>query len=842
LPFFVVAIGASPGELDALRVLLRHGAARNDRVLVVILQLAPGFDGSPAELLGSSCGVRVVQIEDAARPVPGTVYVNGPNQLVTLHEGHFRLVDRGAVEVLPLNGLLSSLGLAQGDQCAAILLRGAAEDGAYGAHMLREAGGVVLVEEPASAASDAPPDGVLPSALVGLVGTPAQLCERLDAYVASSTASHEGTISAEREALDAIVALLSERSRIQFARYERSLLTRRIQRRARWLGVATFACYLERLQNQPEEVEQLARESLDGMTEFFRDPAAWHYLEQKVLPDLLAAVPDGGVLRVWVAGCATGEEGYSLGMLLQDQIQRSGRLISYRLFATEVRRDLLRQARAGEYPLSACLGVPEALRDRYFDRRDDRLVAKRVLRDRLIFTPHDLLVDPPFTQLDLVSCRNLLGQIAPEARCAVLTQFRAALNEGGFLLLGASESAAQCESRFRLLDVKARIYLARGAVSATSSARPRAKAAGPTWASEQAVLPRSERSTEFLYEAALQRYVPPGVAVNEQFEVLQVFGKVAKFVRMPPGRASINLLDMVPRPLSLLLGSAGRKALRKREEISIPEVSVATPGGEQSVCLRVLPVDDLPGVALGLLIFFEPRNVSAGVQEPASGSEEASQQRLRELVEALASAREALSTAVQDLEAQTRQLQEQNRELTTANSELTSGNEELQGVNEELYTVNSESHDKIGALEQVNENLQQLLSAVDAGGLSLDQQLAVVRFNPAITRLFALGEADLGRPLGEIELNADYPTLDADVRETLRSGVGRKTNLRAHDGSYWELALHAARAGSAGNAGGVLVTTREISALGPPACGVVAFAPGRSTPELAAPSSCARRP
>jgi two-component system, chemotaxis family, CheB/CheR fusion protein len=813
LPGFVVAIGASLEDLDALRVLLRHSPFAGDCAMVVILQLGIGCDRSTAaELLGKDCALQIETIEDGVSPVPGTLYVNGLQKLVTLHAGHFTSADRPpAFAALPLGVLLGSLGLGQGDQCAAILLGGAATDGGYGAHMLREAGGLVLVQEPVGAPEELP-QRVLSSGCVDLVGTPAQLCERLESYVRSLTSTNDGASGSEHEAVDQIVKLLSERSRIHFAKYERDTLTRRIRRRAGWFGAATLPCYLDKLQSRPDELDQLTREALGGATQFFRDPAAWRYLEQKVLPDLLAGVEEGGVLRVWVAGCATGEEGYSLGMLLEQQIQRSGRLISYRLFATEVRRDLLRQARAGEYPLSACHGIPEALRERYFDLDGDTLVAKRLLRDKLIFTPHDLLVDPPFTQLDLVSCRNLLGQVEPEARAAVLSRFRAALNEGGFLMLGAAESAAQCESQFRLLDDEARIYLARGPSRSNSTLAPRARAPSRELGTGQPLLPRSERSSEFLYEAALQRYVPAGVAVNDEFELLQLFGKVAQFVRMPPGRATINLLDMVPRPLGLLLGSAGRKALRTREEISIPDLSVVTPSGELTVCLRIVPVDDPSGVALGLLIFFElPGSFCASARAASAEFGDATQQRLRELIEALALARETLSSAVQDLEAQNQEWRAKNQELTASNAELTSSNEELQSVNEELYTVNTESQNKIGALDQLNGNLEDLLSAVNVGGLLLDRELAVVRFNPTAMRLFALREADLGRPLREIAMNGEYPSLDADLRETLRSGVGKSINVRAHDGAFWQVGLQLARAGHGGSAGGVLVTTRELS-------------------------------
>jgi two-component system CheB/CheR fusion protein len=817
LPFFVVAVGASAGGLEASQDLFRHLAPGSGLSFVFIQHLPPDFKSMMSQLLGRQTQLQVVEIEEGASPLPNCVHVAPPHCVVTLEQGRFRCTSRDVARVLlPINVFLSSLAEEQGDQGVAVILSGTGSDGTHGARVLKEAGGLVLAQEPGSAKFDGMPNSVINSGSVDFVGTPTHLAERLQQYAQKAVerlASETGDLEREREAFDEILRILRQQSRLHFSMYKPAMVLRRIQRRAGLVGEESLSAYAQYLKARPPEVEQLTRELLIGVTQFFRDPFAWGYLEDTILPQLLALGGEPGTLRLWVAGCGTGEEAYTLAMLLEEQIQKQRRPINYRLFATDVRRDSLRYARAGAYPLDACSGIPEPLRERYFETRGEQLVARRALRDAVTFAPHDLLTDPPFTQLNLVVCRNLLIYLDAEAQRHVITRLRSSLKEGGFLFLGTSESVGDASPLFRSLHARAGVYLARGTPSTGQSVLPSLRELSVDVSSGSTPPPRAARSTESLYEAVLERYAPPGVAVDSNFELIQVFGRVADFVSVPPGRVTISLLKMVPRSLAALLSTAGRKALSQGEEITIPEVRVPVADGEQVFCVRIAPVEDLPGVALGLLIFFEsPRIAAEPTPVDASELEGAARQRLRELEDELMVARENLQSAVQDLEASNEELQATNEELTASNEELQSTNEELQSVNEELYTVNSEYQEKIGELEETNADLENLLGAVDAGVLFLDERLTIRRFNDSATRLFPLRPEDIGRPLSEIAVQADT-ALAQQAFDVLHSGQRKIVTALGHDGAWWNIGLQVARDRNGKSGGGVIVTLQEISEL-----------------------------
>jgi two-component system CheB/CheR fusion protein len=712
---------------------------------------------------------------------------------------------------------LTSLAESQGDQAIAVILSGTGSDGTHGARVLKEAGGLVLAQEPGSAKFEGMPNSAIQSGCVDYVGTPAHLVERVEQFAKRSQerlGATNGDGAPERDACEEILRLLRQQSRIHFSMYKPALVLRRIRRRAALSGEKSLSSYADLLKARPPELEQLTRELLLGVTQFFRDPAAWGYLEDTILPQLLALAGERGTLRLWVAGCATGEEAYTLAMLLEEQSHKLRRPISYRLFATDVRRDSLRFARAGVYSAAACAGIPEPLRERYFEARAEQLVVRRALRDAVTFAPHDLLSDPPFTQLNLVVCRNLLIYLEAEAQRHVLSRLRASLKEGGFLFLGSSESVGEGSPLFRALNARQGMFLARGAVSNAHSVLPSLRELTLEVSGGSTPPPRAARSTESLYEAVVERYAPPGVAVDSNFELLQVFGRVADFVSVPPGRVTISLLKMVPRALAALLSTAGRKALSQGEEVLIPEVRIPVHGVEQAFCVRIAPVEDLPGVALGLLIFFEsPRPTAQPAALDAPDLDGASRQRLRELEDELLVARENLNAAVQDLETSNEELQSTNEELTASNEELQSTNQELQSVNQELYTVNCEYQEKIGELEETNADLENLLRVVDAGVLFLDERLTIRRFNDSATRVVPLRHEDLGRPLGEIAIQADCPSLADDALEVLHSGERKLLTALGHDGAWWSIGLRAARDRSGESGDGVIVTLQEISDL-----------------------------
>ncbi len=818
LPFFVVGVGASAGGLEALQAFFHRTRPSAAVCYVVVQHLSPDFKSMMSELLSRRTSLEVHDIRHGTAPRPGCIYLLGPKQVLTLEHGRFCIQERFPSGLfLPINLFFGSLATHQGDQCAAVVLSGTGTDGTHGARQVKEAGGLVAVQEPGTAKFDGMPNSVISAGLADVTGGPAQLADRIAQYVAHPLLPVPGaTEPVVRDSgsavLQEVLAILRPHARLNFGHYKEGTVLRRLHRRASLVGDETLEAYMARLRSDPEEIERMSRELLIGVTQFFRDVDSWAYLEKNVIPRIVEGAEERGTLRLWVAGCATGEEAYTLAMLVEEQLQRVRRALSVRLFATDARRDSLRFARIGQYPAAAGASIPEALREKYFELKGDALVARRPLRDMITFAPHDVLQDPPFTQLSLITCRNLLIYLTAEAQRRVLGRFRVALREGGYLFLGASETVGEARSQFGTVHSKANVFVAQG-VPHNNLGSLQLPIRDDMLEEASYVRPSPSRATEALLEAAVRHFAPPGVAVDQNLELLQVFGRVSDYIEVPPGRVTTSLLRMMPQALSVMVNSAAKKCLAEGSEVTVPALRLETPGGQKLLTLRVVPADETPGLPRALLVFFQEERERRETEMAGPGIVEgATRQRLQELEDELVVAREGLQSAVQDQEATNEELQATNEELTASNEELQSTNEELQSVNEELYTVNSEYQQKISELEELNSDLENLLRVIDAGVLFLDHDLLIRRFNQSATRLLPLRQEDVGRPLNEIAVHADYPNLALDAKEVLRSGVPSGRNVLAHDGAWWDIGMRIFTASSS-PIGGVIVTMKEVSEL-----------------------------
>ncbi len=817
LPFFIAGIGASAGGLEALEEFFSKVEPGHGVAYVVIQHLSPDFKSMMSQLLPRHTALRVTEAEHDTVPTPDRVYLLPAKKVMRLKHGRFHLTEREHTYLpRPINVFFESLAQEQGDQCAVIVLSGTGTDGTHGARIVKEAGGLVLAQEPASAKFDGMPNSLIAAGIADLVLPPPELAERIRRYVTHPVLGESKPQATDEEAaVTSLVQALRRSTGVNFNHYKRGTMWRRIQRRTSLLGHSTIKDYAGHAEEDGEEVDALAREVLIGVTQFFRDGEVWHNVEQNVLPVLIEKAEPHDCLRVWSAGCATGEEAYTLAMLVDSQIAAQKKPLTFRLFATDARRDALSFARRGIYPEAACGHIPDRFRNRYFEKDGELLIARRALRDNITFAPHNLLADPPFTRLDLACCRNLLIYLVQEAQRQVLGRLHSSLLEGGFLLLGSSETVSDAAgSLFQMVPGKGPLFRCLPA-----DARPIHTPAALRDAQVRASIVASQGSAakaaplEPVYEAVLSRYVPPGVAVDAKFDIVQVFGRVPAYVNLPAGRLTVNLLRMVPQPLGVLLNSAGRKALTRHEEVRIPGVSL--PDSErQLVDVRVIPTRALPGVDKGLLVFFE--SGEAARNEGTTGSDsvdDATQQRLCELEDELVVTRENLHAAVQDLEATNEELQATNEEMTASNEELQSTNEELQSVNEELYSVNAEYQQKISELEELYSDLETLLASIDAGVLFLDGDLKIRRYNEATTRLLPVRREDVGRPIREIAFQATYPELEADVRAVLEGDTSNTRELIGHDGSWWMVSIRPFRDQRVDTTGGIIMTFRDISVV-----------------------------
>jgi two-component system CheB/CheR fusion protein len=815
MPFIVVGVGASAGGLEALQEFFHALPADSGMAFIVIQHLSPDFKSMMVELLSRHSAIEVTQAVDGTELAPDHIYLLPPKKDLQLVNGRIRLDDRQATTTLhmPIDTFLQSLAGDQGEQSVAVILSGTGTDGTRGLRSIKEAGGLVMVQQPTSAKFDGMPNSAIATGLADVVLPPDQLATELLRFAQhpfDPAGIDPDEPNTDGEALQSIFSTLRQARGVDFSQYKAATMMRRLLRRLAVGHHDSLAEYAERVKNDPAEVESLLRELLIGVTRFFRDPDTWEALGKLAIPPLLRDAADGSTIRIWVTACSTGEEAYTVAMLVDEAIRVSRRPLHYRVFATDTNRDSLSVASVGEYSELDCAVIPQGLRDRHFERRSSGVLgARRALRGCVTFAEHNLLSDPPFTRLDLVLCRNLLIYLRPDCQQQVLARLHFGLRPGGFLYLGTSETVSEGNSRFRVLDGKAKIFQAMGGVPSSASALM--SAAGHGLRSLRVGRGTARPSPiEGLYEKALRHYVPPGVAVDDNFEVVHLFGGVSRLLSLPAGRMNANLLRMLPQSVSVVLGSSARKAVQTRKEVRVAKVEYPFEESHLLMDLRVIPLERSPGVSDGLLVFFE--NIGERNESPAPAADLGadSLRRIRELEEDLQITREHLHTAVQDLEASNEELQATNEELVASNEELQSTNEELQSVNEELYTVNTEHQRKIGELEELNDDLESLLASVDVGVVFLDVNLRVRRFNEFAKRLFPLRAQDVGRPISEIAIRADYPGFHADVDQVRLRGTALDRRMHGPLATTWKLTVRPLRRHDS-RRGGVIVAFYDTS-------------------------------
>ncbi len=778
LPFPVVGIGASAGGLEALQDVFSSLTTGTNMAFFVVQHLSPDFKSMMVQILQRHTQLDVLHAEDGLTVTSGHVYLLPPKKDVRIRGRRIELNDRpaGTGLHLPIDLFLESLAKAQGKSAVAVILSGTGTDGSRGIVEIRKRGGLVMVQDPTTAKFDGMPRSAIATGAVDFVLSPFGLAEQLDLLPGTLPAF---TPSTETEPLRIIFQLVSRETRLDLTFYKEGTLFRRIQRRMSLVGMDNLSDYAQTLQQDEKELKALCVDLLIGVTRFFRDPDAWEQLTEQVLRPLIR---EDRETRMWVAGCSTGQEAYSLAMAMHEAAIGLTVDPKVRIFATDANPGAIRIAMAGEYSPDDLEGVPEEIRAKYFEPHDEGFRVRRFLRDDITFAVHNLLTDPPFTRLDLVTCRNLLIYLKPDAQRPVLARLHFGLQNGGVLFLGPSETVGDQKGSFQPIDLKWKVFRASGAT------RDLARMFGATGLTTFGRPPARRPTPEVEFKPALDHYLPPGVAVDQSFDVLHVIGNITPFIQLPEGRANLNLLNLLPPAVSVFLNSTARRVRGNQEHAVIPSVEL----NGQMVDLRVMPANGSPTREdQGLMIFFEE------IRAPSEGEGEASTfdlssesaVRIEELKAELVLTRENLRTAVEDLEATNEELQATNEELIASNEELQSTNEELQSVNEELYTVNAEYQEKIEELEYLTGDLENLLRSIDVGALFLDSELRVRRFNDTVLRLLPLRTQDLGRSLSDLVLHAEYPSFHEHVNEVLTSREPRTSRVVASDGTVWSVQI-----------------------------------------------------
>jgi two-component system CheB/CheR fusion protein len=758
---------------------------------------------------------------------PGTLSVMPGSSSLTL-EGH-RLVDGRPTgdPRPPLNRLLASVAADHGHRTVVTVLTADLMDGGSGLREIREAGGIIVGVDglrrgqfPSSALSQVF-DRFVPQTEIGK--TTCQIIEQL-ARTGPSDAANDLTRLAEVH-LDRILTLVRSKTGHDFRQYKRNTIIRRIQRRMQVGQVESVEAYLDYLRSDPREPELLFKDLLIGVTHFFRDSAAFEIIREQLVPALVTPKTADTPLRVWVPGCATGEEAYSLAFLLLDHADRAGIDLKLQLFATDIDEDALQTGRRGAYPASVAADIPPELLSRFLHQEGGIYRVKKRVRDCVIFSLHNVIKDPPFSKLDLIACRNLLIYFSTELQERLVPLFHYALRPGAFLFLGPAEGLGNVTNLFSVIDKKYRLFQRREIP--THTVTPKLLFSYPTRREEERRMtaPPNKLGSEpalatLIQRALLRSYSPACVVINEKFEALYFVGKTGRYLQQPEGVPTMSLLDMARPGLRTDLRACIHQAITRKDSVTRSGVQIRVGGETERVRLTVRPVPDQRGDSGLYMIVFEDENSERAAPEPQEQeTPEASDPAVEQLEFELKRTQEQLRGIIEEFETSNEELKSSNEELLSMNEELQSSNEELetakeelQSVNEELETVNAELKHKVDELAHANSDVRNLFENTRIATLFLDSDLRIRNFTPATAKLFSLIETDRGRPIAHITQNFQYEHLQRDANEVLRTLFPHEAQVESQDGGWYIMRVLPYR--SIENViDGVVVTFTEISEL-----------------------------
>lgn len=801
--FPIVGIGASAGGLEALEQFLEHVPADSGMAFVIVQHLDPTHKGIMPELLQRVTGMKVVQVKDRTTVRPDCVYVIPPNKDMSILHGVLHLIDpvepRGLR--LPIDFFLRSLAQDRQEHGIGVILFGMGSDGTLGLRAIKEKAGVALVQDPATAKFDGMPRSAIEAGLADVVAPSDELPSKIIAYLQRTPLITRTAAVLEdkaQNALEKVILLLRARTGHDFSLYKRNTLYRRIERRMGLHQIKKMATYVRYLQENVQEQDLLFKELLIGVTNFFRDPSAWEQLREQALPALMASRASGQALRAWVSGCSTGEEAYSLAIMLKeaaDAMKPRGQF-AIQVFATDLDRDAIDKARQGLFNENIASDVPPERLGRFFAKEDQGYRVRKDIREMVIFAPQDLIMDPPFTKLDILSCRNLLIYLTPEVQKKLIPLFHYSLKPGGLLFLGSAETIGGFTDLFAPLNGKSRLFRRTESAMRTEPVEfPSSFSAIPaTLGAETCPIPKTSGSLQSLADQLiLQRYAPPAVLANDKGDILYISGRTGKYLEPAAGKANWNVFAMAREGLRYELAEAFQKALRNKERVTLHGLEVGTNGGAQGVEVTVQRLDD-PGPLQGLvlIIFADVHKTvpdQAAAKAPKTHTRRARLTELKQELEQIrAEARathEEMQTSQEELRSANEELQSTNEELQSTNEELTTSKEEMQSMNEELQTVNAELQAKVDELSRASNDMKNLLDSTDIATLFLDKDLNVRRYTALTTKIIKLIPGDVGRPVTDLASDLRYPELADDAREVLRNLAAAEKPIATRDNRWF---------------------------------------------------------
>lgn len=780
--FPVVGVGASAGGLRALETLFRHLPSDTGMAYVVIQHLEKGRDSLLQELISKQTLMPVREVTDGVVVEPNQVYVIPPDRDMRIEGGRLILTESVSPDGVkqPIDVFFRSLAQEQADKCVCVILSGTGTDGTLGVKSVKAQNGLCMAQDPDLAQHPGMPKSAIDTGLVDCVDSPERLAEKLVQY-ATHGSSHTvfqstPSIIGETDELQRVFYLLRSHTGYDFSFYKHQTVARRIARRMARHEIAYLNDYVRYLKTHPNEVEKLFLELLIGVTSFFRDPEGFDSLRDKALNELFNREPAQESLRIWAPGSSTGEEAFTLAMIIQEMNNSPQRMGSVTIFGTDLDKRAIDTARKARYPVSIADDVPDNYLERYFARIDSTYIVKRSIRDMVVFSQHNVIEDPPFSNLDLIVCRNLLICMTPELQTEILRLFHYALRDGGYLFLGPSETVGDGSNLFKTIDSHWRIFKRLPKSSGEDRTKETvfplisARANRISLYSHGQVRP-GKSYKDLIEQWLMESYAPPSVLIDDKCEILYFIGDTSKYLKPQPGEPKFDLFNMATDELKMALISAVRKALAERKPVTYPNMNVGVTGSSERVNVCIEPIkkpwltDDL------LVVSFETvpeREGSKECNRSITAFPEAAQQRINELELDLSATREFLKTTVEELEVSNYELRSTNQELQSSNEQLQTSKQELEALNRKITRANDELKQKMRELSQADNDMTNIIVNTDIGLIFLDKHLYIKRFTPAAKRALNLIDSDVGRPVTHIASNLQYPDFKADLDHVLK--------------------------------------------------------------------------
>ncbi|WP_321417874.1 chemotaxis protein CheB [uncultured Methanomethylovorans sp.] len=829
----VVGIGASAGGLAALEQFF--SAIQKDTnmgmAFVIVQHMAPAHKSMLAEIIRRYTRMNVYDVKDGMAVRSDCVYIIQPNRDMIIMDGILHLMEPAEAHGhrMPIDSFFRSLASYQQERAIGIILSGTGSDGTQGIKIIKAEGGMLMAQDPETSEYNGMPLSAIETGLVDYILKPAEMPAQLLDHISRISVAKLDPSANDEEAMKMIFNELLTQTGHDFSQYKQKTLDRRIKRRMAVNDIKYIDGYARYLQHKPEEIKALFSDLLINVTNFFRNPKVFEVLQEQVIPLFFAGKSPNALVRIWVVGSSTGDEAYSIGILLQEEMDKLKQTFKVQIFATDIDSRAIDQARKGVYPSSISTDVPPERLTRFFiyDPDLDTYSIQKKIREMVIFSEQDVIRDPPFSKLDLISCRNLMIYVNKELQKKLIPMFHYALNPRGFLLLGSSESIGEFSYLFDALDKHSKLYQSKVVSGEYDFSK------GPFFSSSQETsvsnrpsgkLPSENKlqMRELTERKLLQEYAPAGALVNENGEIRYLHGRTGLFLEMPPGEPGYNILKMAREGLQQALTATLSKAVIEKEQVVRPGIRVKTNGDFTIIDLTVRPVQEAIDKKLFLITFDVPpqpntnqrekensMNGDQGVAESADGGEEG----VSALKEELRTMEEYLRAVNEELEVSNEELRSSNEEMQSMNEELETSREELQSLNEELSTVNAELQSKVAELSEANEDMNNLLARTGVGIIFVNNQLLIQRFTPAATKVINLIPTDVGRPLEHTVSNLQKYNLIPDIQAVLDTLIPREIEGHTRDGEWYIIRIQPYRTLKNSIEGAVITFLKQTEAL-----------------------------